>query len=271
MVQDNALNIYTDGSSCPGPRTGGIGIRFIGVDKLGDQTFIKDLPTPGYEGATNNQMELLACITALDEALSQQYIYGFPKVIVHTDSLYVKDNYPRALFTWQKSRWRNHEGKPILNADLWKHLLKVAKRIYSAGAKIEFRWVRGHEKDQHNKAVDRLAKQSAKSAVKPPLTVVQVRRKLSSQQTRTGSVAMRGQRLVIRIITAEYLSVQRTNKYRYEVMSKQSKYYQCVDTIYGDCDLRGAHYYLVSVNRNQANPTILSVHAEVPKEQVPPF
>jgi ribonuclease HI len=268
MVQDNALNIYTDGSSYSGPRAGGIGMRFIGVDKLGNQTFIKDLPAPGYEGATNNQMELLACITALEEAVSQEYLYGFPKVIIHTDSLYVKDNYPRALFAWQKSRWRNQQGKPILNADLWKRLLKVAKRLYSARTRLEFRWVRGHAKDEHNIAADKLAKQSARSAVEPPLTVVQVRRKLSSEQTRAGSVAMRGQRLVIRIITAEYLGVQKTNKYRYEVMSKHSKYYQCVDTIYGDCDLRGAHCYLVSVNRNQANPTILSVHAEIPREEV---
>lgn len=269
MVQDNALNIYTDGSSYSGPRAGGIGMRFIGVDKLGNETFIKDMPSPGYEGATNNQMELLACITALEEAVAQDYVSGFGKIIIHTDSLYVKDNYARALFSWQKSRWRNKHGKPILNADLWKRLVKASKHLYAARLRLEFRWVRGHSKDEHNKAVDKLAKQSAKSAINPALTVVQVRRKLSPQRTRADSVTMRGQRLIIRIITAEYLRVQRTNKYRYEVMSRHSKYYQCVDTIYSDCELRGAHYYLVSVNRNQENPTILKVHAELSKEEVP--
>ncbi|MCX6136348.1 MAG: ribonuclease HI [Ignavibacteriales bacterium] len=266
MIQDNALNIYSDGSSYSSPRVGGVGIRFICADRFGNENFIKDLQITGYKGATNNQMELLACIKGLEEAISQDYVQTVDKVVVHTDSLYVKDNYTRALYTWQKSRWCNQHGKPILNADLWKQLLKVVKRLYSVGRRFEIRWVRGHSTDIHNKAVDRLAKQSAKTAINPALTVVQVRRKLSSKRTHIDSVAMKGQRLVIRIVTAEYLRVQRTNKYRYEVMSKHSNYFQCVDTIFGEMDLRGAHYYLVSVHKNQENPTILKVHQEIPRK-----
>src|SRR3990170_1953357 len=147
MVQDNALNIYTDGSSYSSPRVGGIGIRFICVDRLGNENFIKDLACPGYEGATNIQMELLACITSLEEAISQDYILEVGKIVIHTDCLHVKDNYPRALWSWQKSGWRNRHGKPVANADLWKRLLKLVKRLYAARKTFEIRWVRGHSTD----------------------------------------------------------------------------------------------------------------------------
>jgi len=265
MVQENALNIYTDGSSFSSPRVGGIGVRFICVDRSGIEILTKDFDSPGYKGATNNQMELLACITALDEALSLPELHLIDKIVIYTDSLYVKDNYPRALFTWQKTRWRNQFGKPILNADLWKRLLKSVKRLYLLRKRVDIQWVKGHSKDPHNKAVNKLAKRSAKLPANSPLTVVQVRRKHSHKRTTPNSVEMKGQRLSIRIITAEYLRVQRTNKYRYEVISKRSKYYQCVDTIFGDVDLRAAHSYLVSVNKNQNNPTITKLHSEIPK------
>lgn len=67
VLRDNALNIFADGSSLPRPRRGGIGIRFVTTNALGDEV-IEDHYLPGYKGATNNQMELMACIKALDIA-----------------------------------------------------------------------------------------------------------------------------------------------------------------------------------------------------------
>src|SRR5674476_981925 len=67
MLAENALNIYTDGSSFSSPRTGGIGMRLVLVDTCGRER-VHDFCPPGYKGATNNQMELKACIMALSEA-----------------------------------------------------------------------------------------------------------------------------------------------------------------------------------------------------------
>lgn len=64
MIIEDALNVYTDGSSYSGPRTGGIGIRFITIDEHGNEKIL-DIEEPGFNGATNNQMELYACIQAL--------------------------------------------------------------------------------------------------------------------------------------------------------------------------------------------------------------
>jgi len=67
-VIENALNIYTDGSSLPHPRSGGIRIRFVTDDAQGEEV-IENVELPGYKNATNNQMELYACVAALKEAL----------------------------------------------------------------------------------------------------------------------------------------------------------------------------------------------------------
>jgi len=100
MVYEKALNIYTDGSSLPAPR----------------------------RGAANNEMELLACITALQHAAEHGRINEFERVVIFTDSLYVKDNVPRALFQWPKRKWLSQEGRPIENATLWKDLVRAIKK-----------------------------------------------------------------------------------------------------------------------------------------------
>src|SRR3954454_4920143 len=66
---EGALTAFTDGASLPAPRRGGIGIHFVHSDSVGQETGF-DLAEPGYAGATNNQMELQAVITALKAILS---------------------------------------------------------------------------------------------------------------------------------------------------------------------------------------------------------
>lgn len=65
------LNIYTDGSSFASPRRGGVGILYVVVDASGDER-VEEFPRPGYAGATNNQMELLAAIEALKALVTRR-------------------------------------------------------------------------------------------------------------------------------------------------------------------------------------------------------
>lgn len=261
MTDEDVLNIYTDGSSLGRPRVGGIGIRFVQIDSSGEEQ-VRDIEMPGFRNATNNQMELCACITALKKAIKLELPPTLRKIVVHTDSQYVVNNYMSAMFKWPKTRWRTRHNRPILNAELWKDLVKCIKKM---GRRVEFLWVRGHAKSIHNKAVDRLARKSARNAQNKPLSVVHVRRKLTPKSVEIGSVAMLGQKMSIRIITTEYLKVQRMWKCKYEVVSKRSRFRGNVDIIFSDPDslLKAGHSYYVKVNSDSANPTIEKVFREI--------
>jgi ribonuclease HI len=186
MLAENSLHIYTDGSSLPSPRRGGIGIRFLLIDSEGREEII-DSRHAGYKGATNNQMELQACIEALEEASDRGLASSIGKIVVHTDSQYVVGNVNQAKFTWPKQRWMTRLGTPVLNVDLWKRLVRAIK---NAERRVDFEWVQGHSKDLHNRAVDKMAKGSAKSTLKPALSVVSVRKKWTAEPVSIGSVAM---------------------------------------------------------------------------------
>jgi ribonuclease HI len=260
VLAENALNIYTDGSSFSSPRTGGVGMRFVLVDAHGQEQ-VQDLCPPGYKGATNNQMELKACVVALNEARRLGLGQGVGRIVIHTDSMYVYENCGKAMFEWPRTRWCTRSGTPVLNAELWKDLIKAMK---TAGCRVEFEWVQGHSKDQHNRALDKMARQSAKAPVHPPLSQVSVRRKRSSESVALGSVAMLSQMLSIRVITSEYLHTQRVWKLKYEVISKASPYRGKVDVIFSDDLLKDGHSYRVRVNDNTRNPRIAKVLGEVP-------
>ena len=225
---------------------------------------IEDVEVSGYMNATNNQMELHACVAALKEALRYKELASFDGIAIYTDSRYVVDNYRKAMFEWPKTKWRTRDGPPVLNAGLWKDLIKQMKLCYPL--RVNFFWVKGHSKDQHNKAVDKLAKNSAKRALNKPLSVVTVRRKITPKSVEQGSVRMHGQRLRLRVITSEYLRVQRLSRYKYEVISKGSKYFRNVDFIFSNLDLKAGHHYEVVVNKDSSTPTIIRVLRELERE-----
>jgi len=260
MMKEDALNIYTDGSSYQSPRRGGIGIRFITVDEHGAEV-IDDREELGYKGATNNQMELFAAVLALRIALESYDLTRFNSIELFTDSQYVSGNYKTAMFGWSSNRWTNRNGRPVVNADRWKELIKLIKRC--APLRVNIHWVKGHSKNVHNKAVDKLAKNSAKGLLNRSLTIVEVRRKHTHKMVEIGSVEMKGQRLRIRVLTSEYLRPQGLVKYKYEVLSKRSKYFQNVDVIFSSIDLRAGHHYEVVVNKNTANPSIVRLLREL--------
>ncbi len=260
---ENALNIYTDGSSRSHPRAGGIGIRFIMTDSSGKDQ-IQDFDFEGYQNSTNNQMEIHACNVALKEAMNLELPPYISKIVIFTDSLYVVDNYKKAMFGWSKTRWLTQSGKPVLNADLWKVLVKCIK---NSRRYVEIRWVKGHSKSEHNKAVDKLARASSLRPFNKPLTHVNVRRKITDKSVEIGSVELSDQRITIYIITSEYLKVQRIWKYKYEVISILSGFRGNVDIIFSEHFLGPGRTYYVKVNSDTRNPRIEKVFREI-KPQV---
>jgi ribonuclease HI len=262
MIQEDALNIFTDGSCLPSPRRGGVGIHFVTVNEVGDEV-IENLSVPGYRGETNNRMELQACITSLEASLHRDLPSKIRRVIISSDSTYVIIHYKSAMFRWPHTKWMRTNGEPVLNADLWKKLVRLILKLQRLRLRVEFHWVKGHAKDPHNKAADKLAKQSAKNASNPPMAVVKVRRKKTQKSLEQGSVKMHGQRILIRVITDEYLKIQKINRYRYEVISPTSKYFGNVDIALSGLLLSAGHTYEVTFNKNQNNPRITRLIAEV--------
>ena len=257
------LNIYTDGSSYSGPRRGGVGILFVTVDERGEEK-VDEYPLPGYVGATNQQMELRACIDALLAIATRRApvdAADFRKIVVWTDSMFLVNGYQSARFSWPQTDWLTRDGNPVVHAVLWKELLRAAHRTRKP---VEITWVKGHKKSVHNKAADKLAKRSAANQIGRHASVVSVRRKKSASAVELGSVAMLGQRLTIRVVTAEYLRVQKLGRYKYEVMSRRSAYFGCVDVVFaaGDIDLRAGHTYHVRLNCDTRSPRILKVFRE---------
>ncbi len=136
------IEIFTDGAAKGNPGNGGYGaiLRFQGK--------VKEL-AQGYRLTTNNRMELMAIIVALESLKTNK----FP-VVITSDSKYVIDAVQKKwVFEWQK---KGFKGKK--NSDLWNRYLKVAVNF-----QISFRWVRGHNGHPENERCDYLAVQAAES------------------------------------------------------------------------------------------------------------
>ena len=208
-------------------------------------------------------MELCACITALREALKFDKLDKFDNIVIYTDSMYIVDNHKNAMYVWPKTKWKKQGGSPVSNVRLWKDFVRCMKKEGHKRKRITIEWVGGRTKNIHNKAVDKLAKQSAKNATAKQISIVSVRRKKSHKSVELGSVKMQGQKISIRIISSQHLNVQGVWKYKYEVVSKKSRYYGNVDIIYCKEFLSSGHVYQVCFNKNNDNPWVSKVFGEI--------
>lgn len=237
-------------------------MRFIHVGDDGHEVY-EDVSPPGYRDGTNQEMELRSCIEALEllkRGKTKVPMERFKKILIHTDSQYVVNCFKTALYEWQVNGWRTFGGAPVVNAKLWNDLIRAVSR---SGKQVEFTWVKGHKSSDHNKVADKLAKLSANSPLRDALHTGAVRRKESNRQVVPGSVELSGQLLTIRIISERYLPRQKCSQYRYEVMSKKSPFFGCVDFVYSDQLLRAGHTYRVRFNSDSRNSQIAKLFREV--------
>jgi ribonuclease HI len=112
-----ATIVYIDGSSLSSPRRGGVGILFI-TEGLDGHWLETPYDVPGFTGATNNQMELQACIEALNALARGRApldVTRYRKVVFWTDSQYLVDGYASARFSWPRTRWLTRDGNPVAN------------------------------------------------------------------------------------------------------------------------------------------------------------
>ena len=132
--------VFTDGACSGNPGPGGWGaiLTFKGVEKE-----LKG----GEAHTTNNRMELMAAISAL-EAMKRPCL-----VELHTDSQYVKNGITSWIHNWKRNGWRTADKKPVKNEDLWRRL-DEALAIHN----VDWRWVKGHAGHELNEVADELAR-----------------------------------------------------------------------------------------------------------------
>lgn len=139
------LFAYTDGACSGNPGPGGWGALLIARD--GTEVVKERELSGGEKLTTNNRMELMAAISAL-EALSRD-----SNVIVVTDSAYVKNGVTQWIHGWKRNGWRTSGRDPVKNVDLWQRLDAAQMRH-----KVEWRWIKGHAGHVENERADALAR-----------------------------------------------------------------------------------------------------------------
>lgn len=139
------IKIYTDGACKGNPGIGGWGALLV-HNEQSIEIFDGELET------TNNRMELMAVIEALNHAASMN-----DDVQIYTDSSYVQKGIQEWIHNWKKNGWRSSNKKPVKNQDLWQKLDTL-----NSSLKVDWFWVKGHAGHPGNERADFLANEGVK-------------------------------------------------------------------------------------------------------------
>ena len=136
------ITVFTDGACSGNPGAGGWGAILISGEHR------KEL-NGGEADTTNNRMELMAAIAAL-EAIKKP-----ADVELHTDSVYLRDGITKWIFGWKRNGWRTADKSPVKNVELWQRLETATARH-----KMDWRWLKGHAGHEENERADVLAREA---------------------------------------------------------------------------------------------------------------
>ena len=137
--------IYTDGACSGNPGPGGWAVIILINNEIKEMFFGSEKNT------TNNQMELLAPIKAIQKFKKKS------EISIFTDSTYVRDGITIWIKRWEKNGWKTSSKKPVKNKELWKKLKNLSSKH-----SIKWIWVKGHAQDKYNNLVDELAQGAIK-------------------------------------------------------------------------------------------------------------
>jgi len=139
MNDNNIIKIWTDGACSGNPGPGGWGVL------IKNNNTIEEL-SGSEANTTNNRMEMIAVINALKSINSNK------RIVIFTDSKYVKDGINSWINNWKINNWKNSQKKDVKNKDLWQELDILTKKY-----DIQWEWVKGHSGNIENDIADKLA------------------------------------------------------------------------------------------------------------------
>lgn len=261
-----ALKIFIDGSALENP--GGHG-GTAGVVQYPDSWTRSDetVFAVGYLESTNNRMELIALIRALEYARDECSGIGLQRVQIITDSKYVYENYRRAE-GWRQNKWKNVAGRSVENFDLWKDFLSLWSK---KKLRVDIIWRKG-KKSQVLRQVDRAAKDAATEAaweVDRGFRSGKVGRSKAGRGTASTLFPARGQEAIIRVYRSGLVG-----RSGHKIMFEQ---YVEAKSAFGDKfaafaatpelagDLHRGHCYRVRFNQEPRNPQIVEIVEADPK------
>ena len=138
------IKVYTDGSCLGNPGNGGWAFLIINKNDISYRA--------GFErNATNNRMELMAAIKALE------FLNQHNDINLNTDSNYVKQGITNWIFNWKKNNWKTSAKKAVKNSDLWIQLDEIQNK-----REVKWNWVKGHAGNLGNERADELARMGIK-------------------------------------------------------------------------------------------------------------
>jgi ribonuclease HI len=140
MRETPRVSIYTDGACSGNPGPGGWGAILVAGARR------KEI-SGGEAQTTNNRMELMAAIAALEALLRPA------RVELHTDSEYLRNGISQWIHAWKRKGWRTASNQPVKNADLWQRLDAAQARH-----QVRWHWVKGHAGHAENERADELAR-----------------------------------------------------------------------------------------------------------------
>ncbi len=139
------IKVYTDGSCLGNPGNGGWAFVIINEKDISYRA--------GFErNTTNNQMELMAAIKAIE------FLDKYNDINLNTDSNYVRQGITNWILNWKRNNWKTSTKKAVKNRELWERLDKL-----NLSKNIIWSWVKAHNVDEFNNQVDQLARQAAET------------------------------------------------------------------------------------------------------------
>lgn len=260
MYDRNAIKIYTDGSSKPNPGKGGLAFVAEYPEDLNKDNFEFQ---KGFKLSTNNRMELCAVIEVLKWLQKECNQTKLTRAIIITDSEYVHTNYSNVQY-WKKDGWKNKDGKPYENHDLWDTFLKERQKVKIHN---ELTWRKG-KKNEILKRVDQLAKESADHGSETDFGYSPG--KFTSSRTNDPKAATpfkaNGQKEIIRVFQKKiYGKINTTYKITFDLYDEVSEKYIAKHTAYiinSDLDMKRNNCYRVTFNNGTLPKIVSAEHVE---------
>lgn len=274
-IEENIFYIFTDGSCRPvfneklkrkSWRYWWKWIWFVYYDENFEQQEDDESDYISCIDATISDMELQACIDGLKIAYNRD-LSRFLKVMVISDSTFLKDGAYNAQGNRLRTKryWKYWE--PIKHVEQRKELVKIMQKFFNKHRKfIYFDWVEAHAGNEFNEKADKSAWDWARSKIKKQRGKTLSRSKFL--KSKPGKIGMAWQEILIHIIWTTWFKQQKTNKYKYEVVSRDSPYFMRINDIYFEKYLSAEKIYKVKFSDDDKNRFVVDIISIEEKEDI---